>query len=400
MDTLLFLLSLCLKVFTLYFAAVALFALKKRRRYPVAPPRTRFAVVIAARNEERVIGDLVHSVLRQDYPPYLRDVYVVPNNCTDFTEAVARAAGAEIIHCLGPVHSKGDALHQAFDQLMDLGYDAFLVLDADNTLAPDYLSRVNDAVAAGAEVFKTRTRAANPTAAPVAGCYGLYNTCFDLVWNRPRLACGLSAKLVGTGFGFTRAVLEDLGGWNTATIAEDAEFAAQCARTGRRVWWVPDAVNYDEEPVSFRLSLRQRKRWCSGVMQVGKRELGKLWSGEAPRPMLRWDMTMFLLASFAQALSGLLLVGSVAVNALTGGVSALLPVLWAVGLYYVGGAALGALLCLLGGYGLRGMAGTVLLFPIFMASWLPLQMVSLFKDTRQWRPIAHTGRSVAVSYRA
>ena len=258
---------------------------------------------------------------------------------------------------------------------------------------------MNDAFAAGAQVCKSRTRAANPAASGVAGCYGLYNTCFDVIWNRPRSACGLSAKLIGTGFGFTRQVLEDLGGWNTSTIAEDAEFAAQCAREGHRVWWVPEAVNYDEEPTGFALSLRQRRRWCSGVMQVGRRELAGLWRGRAACPMLRWDMTMFLLAPFAQALSGLLFMAGVLTSALTGDGTALILTASSMVLYCAGGTALGVLLCLLGGYGLEGMTKTILIFPLFMASWLPLQILSLFKDTKKWHAVAHKGRAPVAGYR-
>lgn len=383
-------LSLALKVFTLYFAAVAVFALAKRRRYPRMEPRTRFAAVVAARNEEAVIGDLIYSLKRQDYPAHLCDVYVIPNNCTDFTEAAARAAGAEILHCLAPVTSKGGALHHAFAQLRDRDYDAFLVFDADNVLAPDYLARMNDAFAAGAMVCKSRTRAGNPSAGGVAGCYGLYNTIFDLIWNRPRAACGLSAKLVGTGFGFRREVLESLGGWNTATIAEDAEFAAQCAQAGFRVWWVPDAVNYDEEPTDFLVSLRQRRRWCSGVMQAGKRSLPGMWQADAPRPMLRWDMTMFLLAPFIQAVSGLLLLCTLTTGLAAG--AGMAPLLACAGLYCVGGMALGVVLCLLGGYPIQEMTKAIVMFPLFMASWLPLQMLSLFHDSTSWRQVAHRGQ--------
>ena len=397
LDTVLFVLSLSLKIFTLYFAAVAVFALRRRKRFPRSAPQTRFAVVVAARNEEAVIGNLVCSVLSQEYPEALRDVYVVPNNCTDFTAAAAAAAGAEIIHCLGPVSSKGDALHQAFAQLLPKGYDAFLVFDADNVLAPDYLSRMNDAFASGAQVCKSRTRAQNPTASGVAGCYGLYNVIFDLIWNRARAACGLSAKLVGTGFGFRREVLEHLGGWNTSTIAEDAEFAAQCAGAGYRVCWVPDALNYDEEPNSFRLSLRQRKRWCSGVMQVAKQEVGRLWRTGVPRPALRWDITMFLLAPFTQAASGLLLLLGILAGVLTGDATGLVVALCSLGLYCVGGMALGVLLCLLGGYGLQGMTKTIVLFPVFMASWLPLQVISLFRDTKQWYAVAHNGQGAPIA---
>ena len=287
---------------------------------------------------------------------------------------------------------KGDALHQAFAQLLQKDYDAFVVFDADNTLAPDYLARMNDAFAAGAMVCKSRTKAANPTAGGVAGCYGLYNTCFDLVWNRPRAACGLSAKLIGTGFAVHRKVLEDLGGWNTSTIAEDAEFAAQCAGAGYRVSWVPEAVNYDEEPTDFLLSLRQRKRWCSGIMQVAKRSAAGLWRDSAPDPMLRWDMTMFLLAPFAQAVSALLMLCGLVSSAVSGDVVYLMLSLCGVGLYMLGGMALAAVLSLLGGYGLRGMAGAIAVFPVFMASWMPLQVISLFRDTKNWKAIAHQGR--------
>jgi len=399
MAEVLVVISLCLKIFTVYFVLVAVFALKKYRPYPKTAPVTRFAVLVAARNEETVIGNLVHSVLTQDYPSQLRDVYVVPNNCTDFTETVARAAGAKIIRCQGAVRGKGEALHNAFEQMKNSGYDAFVVLDADNTIAPDYLARLNDAVAAGARVFKSKTRAANPTAGAVAGCYGLYNTCFDVIWNRPRAACGLSAKVIGTGFGFTADYLEEIGSWNTSTIAEDAEFAAQCARRGERVWWVPDAVNYDEEPLDFSSSLRQRKRWCSGVMQVARQELPRLWGGRSKNTLLRWDMTMFLLAAYHQAVSGLTLIAGLLLSVFQGEERALLTLAIGAALYYLGGVLLAPVLCLLGGYRLQGMGKTMLLFPIFMASWLPLQVISLFVDTKKWTPITHTGGQKAVNCR-
>ena len=36
---------------------------------------------------EAVIGQLVTSLMQQDYPKELFDVYVIPNNCQDDTEA-------------------------------------------------------------------------------------------------------------------------------------------------------------------------------------------------------------------------------------------------------------------------------------------------------------------------
>lgn len=379
-------LSLLLKVFTLYFACVAVCTLFRRRPFARRAPATRFAVLAAARNEEAVIGSLVASLKAQNYPPELVDVYVIPNNCTDYTEAAAVASGAEIIHCLGAVRSKGDALREAFRQLMPKGYDAFAVFDADNVVDPEFLSRMNDAFQGGARVCKGRIRAANPTDSWVAGCYGLYFSAFDWFFSRPRGNCGLSAKLVGTGFAVHREVIEELGGWNTSTIAEDAEFSAQCARIGRRVHWVPEAITYDEEPTDLGTSLIQRRRWCSGIMQVARQELGNLAGGRGPL-RLRLDMAMFLMAPFAQAVSGLLALAGL----LTGGVGGLVWYIGGLCVAYIGASLLGLVLSLAEGYGLRGMLPAICGYPLFMATWLPLQVSALFKDTRSWREIRHRG---------
>ena len=81
--------------------------------------------MLAARNEEKVIGNIIRSVRGQDYPEELCDILVIPNNCTDNTEAAAMNAGANIFKCTQNPKSKGDALHEAFEMLKDSEYDAF-----------------------------------------------------------------------------------------------------------------------------------------------------------------------------------------------------------------------------------------------------------------------------------
>ena len=285
LDTLILILTLLLKAASLWFLAVALFALRKPKRYAVCAPRTRFACLVAARNEEAVIGALVESLKKQDYPDALYDIFVIPNNCTDDTESEALCAGAKIFRCFEPVRCKGDALHEAFETLLRKDYDAFCVFDADNIADEQFLARMNDAFCAGAQVCKGAMRAKNPYDSWLSGCYGLYFTLFDTFFSRARMSCGLSSKLVGTGFAVHRAVLERFGGWNTSTIAEDAEFAAQCAANGVRVCFVPGALTYDEAPNDFAVSLRQRRRWCSGIMDVAVRMDAPLVSalrGSAP----------------------------------------------------------------------------------------------------------------------
>lgn len=396
LDTLSVILTAALRVFSLYFLIVGLFCLKKPKDSARSVPQTRFACLIAARNEENVISQLVDSLRRQDYPDELYDIYVIPNNCTDRTEERARLAGAKIFRCHGTVRQKGDALHQAVAHLMGEDYDAFCVFDADNVVDGQFLARMNDAFVGGAQVCKASLRAKNPGDSWVSGWYGLYFTLFDIFYNRARANCGLSAKLVGTGFAVHRTVFERLGGWNTVTLAEDAEFSAQCAALGVRVRFVPGAVTYDEAPTTLTVSLRQRRRWCSGVMSVAEVSLKKLVPAVVRRGGARaLDMMVFLLAPFVQVLSLLPLALGILSAALRGepGQYGLLLCL---GLTagWLGLTAAAVLLAKIGGYG-RTVWKSVLTFPVFMASWLPLQVLSLLRRTREWKIIDHT-RSLSV----
>ena len=85
---------LIIKVFSLYFLAVSLFGLCRRRTPEPAARLRRFAVLIAARNEESCIAGLIKSLRAQHYPLELVDIWVLPNNCTDRTAEAARRAAS------------------------------------------------------------------------------------------------------------------------------------------------------------------------------------------------------------------------------------------------------------------------------------------------------------------
>ena len=394
-------LNLLLGAVGAYFVVTAVWGLRRSRPLGQFQPRYRFAVLIAARNEEKVIGDLVRSLLAQDYPRELFDIYVIPNNCTDHTAREAFLAGAKIIEPAYPVRYKGDALRQAGDRLLAQGrYDAFCVFDADNVADPRFLAEMNNAFCSGAVVARGRNKSKNPTSSWVSACYTIYFDMFNLFFAQARENCGLSANIIGTGFGVRTSFLQELGGFCTQTITEDVEFFAQCAAAGERVWWVPRAITYDEEPESFRLSLTQRRRWCSGSMEVAARYAPQIGRRLAER--LRWremDVVMFFAAPFAQALAVIPLGMTILLAPLPGGPALWLLLLtgglWLVASYLVV-TALAVLVCWRCGCLRRGMAKGIVTFGLFMASWLPLQVACLFHRTTSWREIAHGRRPVPV----
>lgn len=382
MDLMIGILSWFCKILTFYTAAMGVFFLLPRRKHPQAASKTRFAVVIPARNEEAVIETIVKSLYRQSYPGELFDVYVVPNNCTDGTEAAARRAGARILTCRSAVYCKGDVLHDVFDQLRG-HYDAYCVFDADNVVAPGFLARMNDAVCAGAHAAKSRQVALNPYDSWVAGCYDLYFANCNLLYSRPRERLGLNAKLVGTGFMITDDLLRRMGGWNTVTLTEDTELAAQCAILGERVHYVPDALTYDEQPLDFSLSLRQRRRWSAGVLRTAARYIPRLLA----RPTaLRLDYAVFLAMIPVQLLAIIPVLWGMIGMDLTGILTTLAVSLAS----FSGGAvAMGLLLAIVNRRDLRKMWKSIVLYPVFLASWYPLHFISLFAGPKAWHPIPH-----------
>ena len=69
------------------------------------------------------------------------------------------------------------------------------------------------------------------------------------------------------------AALEKMGGWRTQTISEDLEMSVQLAMAEVKIWWVPLAITYDEQPLSYEISVKQRRRWTSGTIQIAHQYL-------------------------------------------------------------------------------------------------------------------------------
>ena len=152
-------------------------SLRKRRVIPSARPRKKLAVLIAARNEEGVIGECVASLKAQRYPDRLYDIYVFPNNCTDDTAGAAERAGARVICPDVPIHSKGDVLFFAFERLLSAPehYDGYLIFDADNIVDEQFLKRANDALLSGVHAAQGYRDSKNPHANWISGVHRFFS---------------------------------------------------------------------------------------------------------------------------------------------------------------------------------------------------------------------------------
>ena len=373
----------------LYFVAVSLFLLKRDRQLPEPTTQFRFAVLIPARNEESCIAGIIQSIRNQDYPTELIDIYVIPNNCTDQTEFNARNAGAQIIPVSSKVRSKGQALHEAFAMLLTKNtHDAYCVFDADNELHPSFLKEMNRSLHTS-RAAKSRIFAKNAGESWVCACYEAMFCNANSLINRPRQKLGLSAHLIGTGFAVRRDLMVELGGWNTETLTEDADFYARLAIHGEHIAFVSNAITYDEEPLRFRESLIQRRRWMSGIMEVLRNRILEFLHS-VTTGVGGWNTVDCLLQiSFVSLQAWIIPIFflQLCVNPID--TLAALP--FTILSFYCSTAAIGAFSLLSERRMTWRTASALLLYPLFIFSFLPLQTISLIAPNKTWVQIHHTG---------
>lgn len=253
------------------------------KHFPPAKKHHRYAILIAARNESKVIGNLLESIHKQDYnsvAPGMVDVFVVADNCQDNTEEVASQYGAK---CYSRTDSKnrtkGYALQFLIENIKkDYGierYDAYIVFDADNLLTEDYISRMNDAFDAGNKIICSYRNTKNFGTNWISASYGLHYLRTIRTEHRARSYLGMPTRIQGTGFLVANEIIRD--GWKYTSLTEDRALSADAVVQGYNITYNDDAVFYDEQPTNLHIAMRQRIRWAKGNVQAFTESGGKLF---------------------------------------------------------------------------------------------------------------------------
>ena len=386
----------------LVYIFVSLLSRRKSRRHGkiISLRKNRYAVLVCARNEEEVIGDLVTSVRRQTYPGQLVDTYVMADNCTDRTAQAAEDTGAYVFERRDTSHvGKGYALDALLKNIWELrpeGYDGYFVFDADNILAPDYIDQMDRTFTQGYDIVTGYRNSKNYGSNWISAGYALWFIRESMFLSFPRHLVGSSCTVSGTGFMFSRDVAEEMDGWPYHTLTEDLEFSCDQITKGRKIAFCRDAEFFDEQPVELRQSWDQRMRWCRGYLQVFGRYGMDLLRGAAEGSYACLDCMLGVLPAFALSV----------LSAFTNLVLFVFATASGEGLAGVLTAAASALVT---SYCLMLMLGAVTLgtewqkihtdthrkimylfsFPVFMMTYAPIAIASLFVKA-EWKPIKHT----------
>ena len=261
---------------------VAKYIPMKKNSRPVV--NHRYAVLVAARNEEQVIGRLIESIQKQTYQDGDIDIYVVADNCTDDTAEIAHSKGAYVYTRQNHVQvGKGYALEYLLDQLKQENllaqYDAYFIFDADNILQENYIEEMNKTFSQGYQVVTSYRNSSNFGTNWITFGYGLWFLHEAQFLNKGRYHVGSCCMVSGTGYMIASSVIQQNDGWKFFLLTEDIEFSADCIVKDIKIGYCEKAEFFDEQPVTFRDSWNQRLRWVKGYYQVfhkyGRQLLGK-----------------------------------------------------------------------------------------------------------------------------
>ncbi len=248
--------------------------------------RGRIAVLVPAHNEASIIATTLRSVR----PQLARSdrLVVVADNCSDDTELVATAEGAEVIVRKDLARrGKGYALDYGVRHLEGVPPQIVIVIDADCLVAPGTI----DTLARFSARTSRPTQALYLMHAPEdsGGLTVRIAEFAFLVKNKVRplglRQLGLPCQLMGTGMAFPWTCINSAA-LATGHIVEDLKLGIDLARAGTPPMFCAEALVTSQFAASSEGNQSQRTRWEHG-------HLGVIVS-DAPRLFLEGVFTLDL----------------------------------------------------------------------------------------------------------
>lgn len=297
-------------LYILLFSVAGLLKPKSRRKDKAEVTR-RFAVLIPGYKEDAVIIEVAKEALKQDYSNDKYDVIVIADSFKQETLKTLKDLPIKLIEVSFETSTKSKALNNAMAAIGD-DYDVALILDADNVMETNFISKINIAFDEGFTVVQGHRMAKN-TNTSFAILDAISEEVNNHIFRKGHRALGLSSGLIGSGMAFdytffkaTMANINAIGGF-------DKELELTLLRDGKTIEYLEDAIILDEKVQNATVFANQRKRWLSAQFVYFKRFF---WSG-LKALFLQGNINFFDKSYQMIAPPRVILAGFVAVIALT-----------------------------------------------------------------------------------
>jgi cellulose synthase/poly-beta-1,6-N-acetylglucosamine synthase-like glycosyltransferase len=258
---------------TLYifvFAFAGLFY--KQPRYAVNPKLRKIAVLIPGYKEDDVILEVANEALIQDYPHEKYDVVIIADSFQPETIMRLKELPIIVIEVKFDKSTKSKALNKAMEQLAD-NYDIAVVLDADNVMAPDFLTKVNTTFE-GKYMAVQGHRAAKNMDTALAILDAASEEINNHIFRKGHRVLGLSSAIIGSGMAFKYDFFKNMMSTVTAIGGFDKEIELKMLQDGHKIEYLDDALVYDEKVQKAEVFSNQRRRWLSAQLHYFRKDIG------------------------------------------------------------------------------------------------------------------------------
>jgi cellulose synthase/poly-beta-1,6-N-acetylglucosamine synthase-like glycosyltransferase len=237
----------------------------------------KFSILVPAKDEEKVIGNLLRDLQKQTYSDF--EVIVICHNCKDNTYRTVKNLNDSRIKPLKLAGRPGKSVALNYGAQAAEG-EILVVFDADNRVPEDFLAKVRlyfpeyDAV-------QSRIETGNAEFNLLTKLAELEFISFTDLFQRTRSALGMNVGLGGTGEVIKKRVMHEVGWWDEWSLTEDFALFIKLTNHKCKIGWAYDTYVMDEKVPWWSDFFRQRARWMRGHYQVAS----KYWKSFCDKPV-------------------------------------------------------------------------------------------------------------------
>jgi cellulose synthase/poly-beta-1,6-N-acetylglucosamine synthase-like glycosyltransferase len=246
-----------------------LYTAKSKKNQTLNAVAPRIAVIIPAYKEDSVIVKTVESALKQSYPVGKYQVMVVADSLQRSTLYKLNHLHINVLEVHFENSTKAKALNEAMNHLSE-NFDMVVVLDSDNIIHPDFLSKMGEAYNQGHRAIQGHRTAKNFNTA-----YSLLDAISEEINNhifcKGQQYLGMSSRLTGSGMGFDYQLFKQLMSEINAVGGFDKELELKLIASDAKIHYIPSAIVYDEKVSKSEVMVKQRSRWISSQFHYMKK---------------------------------------------------------------------------------------------------------------------------------
>lgn len=249
---------------TLYILVYAVAGVFYKHKTPDSVSKIRkFAVLIPGYKEDSVIVHVAQQATLQDYPKDKYEVIVIADSFQPQTLEALKKLPIRVVEVSFEVSKKSKALNQCMKVIGD-DYDVAFVLDADNIMEADVLSKINEAFDKGYSAVQGHRTAKNQNSS-FAILDAVSEEINNHIFRKGHRVLGISSALIGSGMGLNYKLFKETMA-TVDSVGEDKEVELKIIKKGFIIDYVHNALIYDEKTQRSDAFVNQRRRWIAAQL--------------------------------------------------------------------------------------------------------------------------------------